>query len=235
MNFGDMKDMVGILLGETNVAYITEPKKEAALNRVAPSIAQETEGGLFTRRVITPVVGQRNYSLWDDFLKIKSVYWNRDTSDNLRFDKLYLVSAERYEQLAYGSRNRQDNLRYYKIELGSVGKDDDPQIPGEIYVYPTPHTVSAEIHVHYFQKPTQLTTDAEFFEFDEGLHLAVCYKAAIILSYDVSDRVMAGDFQKLYDKEIFEYRRFKTDPNRDGAPHIIDRMGYSQFEDYDYF
>ena len=232
MTFAEMKTMIGYLVADTDEKFVTDTKKGDAINSVTPAIAMETED-LFTRRIITPTQGLRRYSLWNDFLKMIAVYWNRDTGANIQFDKLEQVDYDRYEQLSYGRREEQNIPRFYHTEIGSVANTESPNIPGEIYIFPLPDSgaSTSELHVHYMQKPTKLTAGTQITELAEQLHMAVVYRASMLMAYDQQDRVMANDFKRLYDKDIFEYRRHKHDLQLDNNPHMKDVMGYSNYGD----
>jgi hypothetical protein len=221
MTLDDMEAQVRILVAEPTTEFITDQNVTDAINRVLPEVAMETEDSL-TWISISTVDGQANYGLPDDFLKAKHLYLHASAS---RREKLMYLTTDEFERMSYGGSDTETEPDYYKIEKGSVATDDDPQIPGDIWLYPIPDAVYT-LRFYYYQLPESVSTGTDIVNLHTMLHMAVCYRAARDLAYKKSDYKRADRLSRDYEIHISKAKQSINVDQRDRGHVIKDAMGY---------
>jgi hypothetical protein len=229
----DLRDQVRIYLGETSSTdtYYTDAEINSQINRAMPLIAAEIEE-LITFKDYTTTSGTFRYSLEEDFLKIHKVFLR--INDAVLSRVLAPLDIEEYERLSGGDETATGMPQWYKIELGSVLNTDDPQLPGDVWLYPTPDDNGGsnyKMRVYYYQKPDDLAADGEIPELPLQTHDTIALKAARALAIKGKDFGLAGSLQNLFLTEMASHREFFNRKSRDKNPEIKDLMGYGIDED----
>lgn len=227
MTLDDMEEQVRILIGEPETEFITDVEVTAAINRVLPEVAMDTESSL-TWTDFATVASTQRYGLPGDCLKPKGL-WLADHASAFasatRREKMTYTTLDQFERIQYGGSTNEAEPRFYKIEWGSVAVDDDPQIPGDIWLYSIPDAVYM-MRFYYFQIPDTLSTGTDIANLHAKSHMAICYRAAMSLAFKRANRPLAADMAALYRQHIGKAIASDHVDQRDRAHVITDAMNY---------
>jgi hypothetical protein len=225
-----MQDQVRILLGDTSTAPYTDALVQGALNKVFPEVAAEHEVLLtFDDYDVTQSV--QRFTLKEAFLTVKRVEYHVSAS---RHEEIHYVDLDQFARLAYAQSDRENEPEYYKIEMGATETDNDPQRPGDLWLYPIPDTTTAagypNLRVWYYQMPTELSTGTDITELPIPLHQLCCYKAAADLAFFNKDLQTHASLTTMADRASFTYKQNSNRTQRDRPFFTQDVMGYSETE-----
>jgi hypothetical protein len=232
MDFTALQNQVRVLLGETTADFWTDQEVKDQINRCMPDICMEFEE-LVTFCEYTTAQSTYRYSLPANFLNVKHVELERTTD---LIDKLFPVDIEQYWALRHGAATTESVPQYYKIELGAVLTTDDPQLPGDIWLYPRPDDNGGSnytLRMFYYQdgSTTDLSTGTDIPLLSRYLHRAICYEAAKVLLYKADKLQKALIMGQEYEKQIVKANDFRQRMRRDIPPVVKDVMGYGIIED----
>ncbi len=225
MTFTELQNQVQILLGDVTTDFFTSTELENSVNRTLPILAQSIEE-LLTFKDFTTAAGTQRYSMEEDFLKLKHIFLKVDTD---LWEKLIELDLEQFHNASYGATTQQSIPVYYKQELGATVTTDDPQIPGDIWLYPIPDANGSSnytLRMYYFQKPTELSSGGDIPEFPDHMHMAIAYHAAMILAIKNSDFQRANFLEAKYRFELVEIKNHYARKNRDRSRVVKDAMNY---------
>lgn len=183
MDYADLQAQVKILIGDTSDKFFTPDEVKDALNRVMPEIAEALEANL-TFTDYDMVASTQRYSLPSDFMIGKKASLHIDTTDHRELVELDL---NQFEQVSAGTADQEGISIYYKIELGSVLATDDPQIPGDLWLYPIPNDATWNVRLYYLQLPEDMSGETDSPILPIHSHMAVAEKAAADLALKNGD------------------------------------------------
>lgn len=223
MNFVRMRAVVRMLLGETNSSnsYWTDSEINAMINDSQLQVATDING-LLTFRDYTTTAGVSRYALPSDYLSEKSLHLFQ-TSTNKRV--LEYKTLDEFESSAGLDPTRQGVPGVYKVEHGAV--DTTNAFPGDIWIFPVPDAVYT-FRFYYYQKPTDLSADADISEIPESGHWAVCYHAAAMLHLKQANENAYNRFIVLYERAVAKMKIYFNKQQRVKPFYTKDAMGYGE-------
>ncbi len=230
MTFTEMQNQVRILLGDTSTAPYTDVFVQDALNRSFPEVAAENEVLLtFDDYDVTATV--QRFTLKEAFLTVKRVEYHVSAS---RHEEILYQDLDQFARLAYAQSDRTGEPEYYKIEMGATETTQDPQRPGDLWLYPIPDTTTVaglpNLRVWYYQMPSPLSTGTDISELPIPLHKVCCYKAAADLALFNKDLALHASLTTMADRGTFTFKQNANRGQRDRPYHTVDVMGYSDTE-----
>jgi hypothetical protein len=225
MNFTNMQNQVRILLGETSSTdtYFTDTEVQDQINRAQQELAMDTEA-LLTYCDFTLTASTQSYQVPDNALKIVSIYL-LPTGQTSRWEKLIYLTHDEFEAVSYGGSDNEAEPLYYKLEIGAVEISNNPQIQGDIWLYPIPNAAD-KLRVRHYRKPATLSTGTEISLFPEGLHMALCYKAAEELAMKGKDYELMRLLNQKFETSVTKYVSYIKEDQLDRNMTVKDTMGY---------
>lgn len=220
-----MLAQVRLLSGETDStnSYWSDAEINAMLNDVQLIVAEELPVNM-TWRTFSTVAGTDRYSLPIDFLQLKDV--EIETSATQR-KKLFRLGMDEFSAVADGNFTMQGEPAWFKMEFGSVLMTNDPQLPGDIYMYPVPDAVY-KTRVRYYQRPTDMTADGDISELPLSMHLAVVYYTTMLMAMKDANQKKITNMNALYRQKMASSAKMLNRVDRTGRFLARDAAGYSK-------
>lgn len=230
MTFTEQQNQVKVLLGDTSDTFYTTIEVKDSLNRIFPEVAAENEVLLtFDDYDVTQSV--QRFTLKEAFLTVKRAEFHISAS---RHEEMLYVDLDQFARLSYAQSDREGEPKYYKIEMGATEIDNDPQRPGDLWLYPVPDTTTAagypNLRVWYYQMPSTLSADGEMSELPIPLHMVCCYKAAALLALKNKDLSTHSTLTIMANNATQTYKQNSNRGQRDRPYHTKDVMGYTETE-----
>jgi len=222
MTFTELQNQTLLFLGVSSVTNsgVTEVEVQACINRVMPMIASEIED-LLTFCEYTTVAGTQQYAIPQHYLTVKMVRLETATGN---WEQLTPQTVRQFEDVSYGHTTEQSTPEYYKIERWATSVENDPQLPGDLWLFPVPDAIY-KLQMYYYQRPTELTTSGQIPELPIHWHMTIPYRAAEILAIKKKDYELARMMRQLGDIEVEKAKSAAGRPSRDSAQCVQD-SGY---------
>ena len=225
MDYLAMQTRVRVLLGETDPknTYWTPTEIKDMINQSALDVATETQS-LLTFKEYSTVASTEQYSLSSDFIQMKDV--QIDISATLR-KTLARLSFDEYNAVTNGNFIKTGQPAFYKMELGATKTTGaSAGLPGDVWLFPVPDAVYT-LRIYFYQKPTDLSADADISELQESLHSVVCAHAAMVLCNKSDNQQKMSNLAGLYRSLMDNAKGMLNRQDRVGVIHPKDSMGYA--------
>jgi len=229
MNFGEMRTLSRILLGETdstNSYYDDTTEIDVLINLANKHVAGSVPTNLSFKGQAT-VSGTYRYPLpQPDFLQLKDVLLI--VTSEVDTEPLARVTFDEFEEIAAGDYTSTGRPAYYRVEFGAVDVTAGSP-PGDIWLTPTPDDNGGSdytLRIYYFQIPTPMSADADVSELPLFLHEAVVYWASMNMAMKSDSRSKARELAAMYKETIFDAKKIVNKRDRTGNYAVRDTMGY---------
>jgi len=226
MTFAEMKAQVLMLLGSASYTNsgVTETEVGGCINKALPEVGSNVED-LLTYCEYDCIVGTQDYSISQYYLTVKQLLLRTDAGANT-WEELTLLDLGQWNNTTYGMSTRQGQPEYFKIERWATETTNDPQISGNISIWPIPD-VAYKFRLYYYQRPMSLTADGQISELPAHWHMLPCYKAAEWLAIKKKDFELARMFERKYAMALADAKVAALRPQRNRADYTKDAMGYT--------
>lgn len=246
MSFLDMQNRVLNLLGVESVTNsgVTLVEVRSFLNSAGAEVAASIEDLLTYCEydctayagVPADIADSQRYSLPEHYLTAKQLLLSRDDPATNTWERLIHLNLEEWERVTYGRVLNTGVPEYYKIERWATSTSNDPQIPGDIWLFPLPDD-TYPFRLYYYQRPTELATanaddNAKVMELPGHWHMVVCLRAAEMLAVKIKDYELSRLLEGKYWNALMEAKGQAMRPQRDRATAMVrDVMGYTDIVD----
>lgn len=220
-----MLTLIRLLSGETDStnSYWSDAEINSMINDTQLLVAERVPVNM-TFRTFDTVASTQRYALPVDFLQLKSVHIQSSTTQDKELTRL---GYDEFGQVSDGNKTMEGEPSWFKMEFGSVLRTDDPQLPGDIYMYPIPDAVY-ETKIRYFQRPTDLDADGNISELPIGLHMAVVYYSVMLIAMKDGNQQKITNMNSLYEQKILASEKSLSRVDRTGHFSVRDGAGYTK-------